>query len=354
MTQYFNKAIGPYLTFNKKSYLYFGGTNYLGLQTHFRFKRWLLKGVLKYGAHHGASRQSNIRISLFDKVEKIMAQQLRAPQAVLSSSGYLAGQMVAKQFLSKAYQCIYLPHTHSALKIDPDVSETAHIALNNKIKEAVSANKKPVLFLDSIDFFGWHYPEFEPLKKLELSDCILVVDDSHALGICGSEGEGSYTILKNIPSKELIVTASLGKGLGISGGVIICDEARAISIKSGATYGGASPASLAGLYTYLEAPEVYLKQLLKLKKNIRRFVKGLNDPDFFNHHAGHPAFGFQSPELTKGLEEAGFMLTNFPYPTEKDPLMSRIVISAGHKKKDIEALCKNLNILVTSIRPPKK
>ena len=73
MIRYFNKAIGPYLSFDKKSYLYFGGTGYLSLQTHYRFKRWLLKGVLKYGAHHGASRQSNIRISLFEKVEKVLA-----------------------------------------------------------------------------------------------------------------------------------------------------------------------------------------------------------------------------------------------------------------------------------------
>ena len=108
MIRYFNKAIGPYLSFDKKSYLYFGGTGYLSLQTHYRFKRWLLKGVLKYGAHHGASRQSNIRISLFEKVEKVLAQQFKAPRALLSSSGYLAGQMVAKQFLNDPYATLVM------------------------------------------------------------------------------------------------------------------------------------------------------------------------------------------------------------------------------------------------------
>lgn len=75
-------------------------------------------------------------------------------------------------------------------------------------------------------------------------------------------------------------------------------------------------------------------------------MKGLDCPEFFDNHLGHPAFGFQSPKLSKELKEAGFVVTNFPYPTEKDPIMSRIVISAGHKKKDIESLCKAINTLI--------
>ncbi|HAQ53928.1 MAG TPA: 8-amino-7-oxononanoate synthase [Flavobacteriaceae bacterium] len=350
MIRYFNKAIGPYLSFDKKSYLYFGGTGYLSLQTHYRFKRWLLKGVLKYGAHHGASRQSNIRISLFEKVEKVLAQQFKAPRALLSSSGYLAGQMVAKQFLNDPYATLYLPDTHSALKIDPNATETHYEGLDEKLKELLSLKKQPVIFLDSIDFKGRHYPEFSPLKTIDLSACILVVDDSHALGVCGLEGEGSYGILKQLNPKELIVTASLGKGMGISGGVVLCEDHRASAIIAGPTFGGASPAALAGLFAYLEAPEIYQKQLLKLHKNTKRFIKGLDSPEFFDNHLGHPAFGFQSPQLSKKLKEAGFVLTNFPYPTERDPMMSRIVISAGHKKKDIEGLCKALNTLIPNLK----
>ncbi|MDG1774370.1 MAG: aminotransferase class I/II-fold pyridoxal phosphate-dependent enzyme [Flavobacteriaceae bacterium] len=349
MIQYFNKAIGPYLSFNKKSYLYFGGTSYLSLQTHYRFKRWLLKGILKYGAHHGASRQSNIRISLFEKVEKVLAQQTKAPRALLSSSGYLAGQMVAKQFLNDPFVPIYLPGTHSALKIDPKAVETHYDNLETRLNELLELKKQAVIFLDSIDFKGKHYPEFQPLKSMDLSSCILVVDDSHALGICGLNGAGSYEILKQLKPRELIVTASMGKGMGISGGVVLCEDHRAKAITASATYGGASPASLAGLYAYLEAPEIYQKQLLKLHKNTKRFIKGLDYPEFFDHHLGHPAFGFQSAQLSKELKEAGFVLTNFPYPTEKDPIMSRIVISAGHKKKDIESLCKTLNTLIPSL-----
>ena len=87
-----------------------------------------------------------------------------------------------------------------------------------------------------------------------------------------------------------------------------------------------------------------------MHKNTKRFIKGLDSPEFFDNHLGHPAFGFQSPQLSKELKEAGFVLTNFPYPTERDPMMSRIVISAGHKKKDIEGLCKALNTLIPTLK----
>jgi 8-amino-7-oxononanoate synthase len=346
MIRYINKAVGREILTKKKTFIYFGGTSYLSLQTHFRFKRWLLKGVLKYGAHHGASRNSNIRISLFGKAEKILAKQAGAPAAIAVSSGYLAGQLVAKQFLSPAFQCLYLPHTHTALKIDPRVLETDYNTLEAQINKVLSLKKTPVVFLDSIDFFGKHFPEFTSLKSLDLSQCILVADDSHGLGITENEGGGSYSILNTMNAKELLVTASLGKGLGISGGVVFCDILRATTLKKSPTFGGASPAALAGLYAYNEAPEIYKKQLIKLHKNVNRFEKGVKKIDFFYHHLGHPAFSFQSPKISKGLEDAGFIITHFPYPTERDPMMSRIVITAGHKKKDIELLCKAVNTLL--------
>ena len=98
MIRYFNKAIGPYLSFDKKSYLYFGGTGYLSLQTHYRFKRWLLKGVLKYGAHHGASRQSNIRISLFEKVEKVLADYRKNASIPGFRKGAVPMSLIQKQY----------------------------------------------------------------------------------------------------------------------------------------------------------------------------------------------------------------------------------------------------------------
>ena len=346
MIRYLNKAVGREIFIKKKGFLYFGGTSYLSLQTHFRFKRWVLKGVLKYGVHHGASRKSNLRISLFNKVEKTLCKQAKAPASLLVSSGYLAGQITAKQFLSDTYTAIYLPHTHSALKINPQAEETAYNALENKITEAIAHKTTPLVYLDSIDFFGNHYPTFECLTSLDLKDCIVIVDDSHALGISSPDGCGSYHILSQIACKELIVTASLGKGLGVSGGVIFCDPKRLQSLKNSPSYGGASPPALAGLYAYHETPEIYQKQRAQLQKNIQRFIKGVHKIEFFNGHPGHPAFGFQSPEISRELENMGFLLTNFPYPTDKDPIMSRIVIAAGHKKKDIEALCKAINTLL--------
>ena len=346
MIRYLNKAIGREIQIKKKSHLYFGGTSYLSLQTHFRFKRWVLKGVLKYGIHHGASRHSNIRISLFNKTEKLLAKQAQSPAAVLVSSGYLAGQLVAKQFMGLPYGCVYLPHTHSALKVTPYAPETPYEKIAVTLEEIRKEKKQPVLFLDSVDFFGQHYPAFASLKKLDLKDCIVVVDDSHALGITGENGGGSYPVLANLECMELVVTSSLGKGLGVSGGVVLCHETRSKQLKKSPTFGGASPASLAGLYAYNEAPEIYQKQLRLLQKNIHRFTKGVQNLDFFHYHPSHPAFGFQSEPLSKGLETLGFVVTNFPYPTEKDPIMSRIVITAGHKKKDIEKLCKAINTLL--------
>ena len=48
---------GRSFTSNGVEYLYFGGTSYLGLQTHPDFLKGYAENILKYGSSHGASRK---------------------------------------------------------------------------------------------------------------------------------------------------------------------------------------------------------------------------------------------------------------------------------------------------------
>ncbi len=327
-----------------KTYSYFGGTNYLGLHHHFRFKKRMLKGVLKYGVHFGASRKSNVGLNIYNKSEKMLAELCGAKMSVTVSSGYLAGQLIASIFESKKYKCYYAPLTHPALegkkfKKYPDTKSLKEALVLNLEKKP---KKTPVIFLDTIDFAGLNYPNYEWLSELPLDGCIVVADDSHGIGITENRG-GSYAILKALNPKELIVCASLGKGFGIGAGVILGSKKRIESIKKLAFFNGASPASPGQLYTFTKSQEIYDKQYKKLQRNIKYFTKKVKNLATLTNHPGHPAFEFENESLHNALKENEIIVTEFRYPTDSDPLISRIVLNARHSKDDIDKLVAVVN-----------
>ena len=82
-------------------------------------------------------------------------------------------------------------------------------------------------------------------------------------------------------------------------------------------------------------------------KNYHLFLNTLEQPTFFDHMKRHPTFEFVNAALAKSLEEQGFIFTNFKYPDEHGPLVSRIVLSAYHKKEDVLQLANCVNTLLT-------
>lgn len=324
-----------------KEYLYFGGTSYLGLQTDANFQSIFIKNIKKYGTAYSASRKSNIRISIFDEVDAHLAEIAGSESCVTMSSGYLAGQWVCNYFSQPDYQLYYAPNTHSALFRNQQEIFQSWTELENAIQQ--HSNKTPVLFLDSIDFHGDNYPEYNFLKNLPLKDIILVVDDSHGIGITGENGGGSFKFLQSLATKELLVSCSLGKGFGIQAGAIFGSNNMINALKNTQFFGGASPATPAALATLRDASSLITTKRIQLAENLSLFLKNISNRSLFVYAEGHPTFNFQNEILAIFLEENGIIVTNFRYPTENDSLMSRIVLSASHTNEDILKLCTILN-----------
>lgn len=336
---------GREVSINGKSYLYFGGTSYLGLQTHNGFQDLFIKNIKKYGTNYGASRKSNIQLAVFDKAEKSLAHLVGSPSCITLSSGYLAGKLVSQHFENKTYKCFYGPNSHSALFQKGTVPFQNFKDLAEAIKafKASGQDKTPVVFADSIDAIEIAYPDFEGLAELPLKDTILVVDDSHGIGILGKAGGGSYTAIQKFSPSELLVCCSLGKGFGIQAGAIFGTKTRIGQLTKTDFFGGASPAAPSALATYFEGHAIYEGQRKVLKRNLELFFKLTHDTCRFHNVQDHPVFAFKNPELSAYLEVHGILTTNFKYPNNEGALMSRIVISAAHTEKDVQLLSEVLN-----------
>ena len=347
MAQYIDSFPGREIEIQGKKYLYFGGTAYLGLQTDVDFQNLFIENIRKYGTNYGASRKSNVRLTIFEKAEAYLARFVGAQACATVSSGYLAGQLVAQALTDKKHRYFYAPNTHSALYPVEAKPYTTFTSLNIALKEHIRChhNITPVVFIDAIDFSGCNYPDFTPLRMLPLNEIILVVDDSHGIGVVGENEGGVYRMLAQLPVKELLVCCSLGKGFGIQAGAIFGKKERMAQLMQTSFFGGASPAAPAALATLIEAEDIYAKKRLTLQSHIGHFTETLKNPNMFSYMVGHPAFSFSNIQLTEYLEHKGIMLTNFPYPDLHSQLMSRIVISAHHRKDDIDRLTALLNEL---------
>lgn len=317
----------------------------MGIQTLAEFQSLFTKKVEIYGTNYGASRLSNVQLEVYEKAEIILSQWVGSESCITMSSGYLAGQLVASFFVENKFNLFYAPKVHSSLQYGHAHIFEDYNALNNAVQNYLNKNREgtPVILLDTIDLSEDTYPNFLGLKSLPLETSIVIADDSHGVGLVGSDGNGCYKIINNLKPKELLVCCSLGKSLGLPTGAIFGSQPRIEELKATPFFSGASPASPASMAALVEAQPLYASQRRKLFRNMEKFRFAVKKIDAFESIEDYPVFVFKDAELTKFLFDRGICVTNFNYPAEKDSWQSRIVLSALHLENDILKLADLIN-----------
>lgn len=341
MNHYLEQGAGRKINTEKDEFLYFGGTSYLGLQYDAGFQHTLIENIKKYGTNFGASRKANIRLSVFGNFENYLAKKTGQKDSICISSGFLAGQMLVHYFSLKNYKQFCAPHTHPALIGNDSICCEDYSELKEKIEHDPDADK--VLFLDSIDFDGNNFPDFKWLEEIDLDNVILVIDDSHGLGLIGKDGFGLYSLLEKFSPKELILCGSLGKALATPCGIISGKKERIEDLRNLGFYGGGSPPSPAALQTLLDSEELVKDRIQKLRNHIQIFNSEVTSKFKVISLPDHPVFTYQDEALTEYLISENIITTNFHYPLPDSPLLSKIVLSAGHTSEDIQKLIKSIN-----------
>jgi 7-keto-8-aminopelargonate synthetase-like enzyme len=330
------------ITHNNQEYLYFGGTAYLGLQTLKEFQEIFIESIKKYGTNYGASRKANIQFSIYSEAESVLAKIIGAETCYTLSSGFLAGQSIL-QFLKKNdYTCFYAPNTHAALHATASKNADTFDELSKQITQ--SNHSKKALLLDAIDFSGNNYPDFKWLKQFPLDDLLVIVDDSHGLGIVGKNGSGAFSILQKKGVKNLLLCSSLGKGYGIQGGVIAGNKRIIYKLQEQDVFAASSPTPPAYLATFVNAQNIYKNQRGLVFERVHQFKKQIEkNLSHFSFMDDYPTFSFSDMALTKHLEHNNIIITNFKYPNENSNTVQRIVICARHTKENIIKLANTVN-----------
>ncbi|MDF2517016.1 MAG: 8-amino-7-oxononanoate synthase [Sphingobacterium sp.] len=340
-----DQPTGRSIYLDEKEYLFFGGTSYLGLATDKAYAELFIEGVQRYGINNGTSRNNNVQQAIFDQAEEYAAQRFGFDAGLLLSSGYLATQFVVKT-LSKEGELLYAPATHPSLWLDmnPDIggdfkSWSAHTV--DYINQ--SKTNSFVIVSNSLDNMKPEQYDFSIFDTIAANKQVtLVLDDSHGIGVLYDSGISLADrgfLRDNI---ELIVVASLAKGLATDAGLILASQKRIAQLKKSNFYTGASPSSPASLYAFVNGEHLYRRQFEKLQANIQYF--GSLAHGHLNATANFPVFSSADSGLYARLMEAGIVVSSFPYPLATDPLLNRIVVNAHHTLEDLERISHAIGI----------
>ncbi len=336
-----NQLPGRTVRINGKEYLHFAGTSYLGMATHPAFRE-LLKGALaRYGLNFGGSRRGNVRLEVYEAAEAHLAEFTGAPAALTVSSGSLAGQLLLRYLETQGRRLFCSPDLHPALRpAGSRAFEGAYADWTVWVREQLQEDPAPAyLLLNAIDPIYVRTYDFSWLRDLPHAQRhTLVVDDSHALGVRGERGEGSYSRLRELFGGALIVMSSLGKAFAIPGGCILGAGHLIQDLWASPYFGGASPTPPAYLAAFLEGWDLYGAQLEVLRKRLRQLQAGLADRPDFRMIADYPVVFAGDEGLADFLWERGVLVSCFRYPGAEDARITRVVVNGGHEGEDIRLL----------------
>ncbi|KDN56117.1 aminotransferase class I/II-fold pyridoxal phosphate-dependent enzyme [Flavobacterium seoulense] len=326
---------------DNEKYLYFGGTAYLGLPPNKKFQKILCKNIIQWGSAYGSSRNANIQLTAYEKGEKFLAEFIKSEAAITVSSGMLAGQLVINTLESETAIFYHFPDTHIA------ISKTASLPffINNQINPRLLDDKpeKIAILTDAVATNSVTPVALSALEQIsKYKEITLVIDESHSLGILGNNGCGifSNSNLSNI--KRKIMIASLGKAMGLSGGVIASDIDFIKKIKQNNIFTASAGMNPAFVKTFADAELLYLKQHQKLQENLKYIDSKLLPNNNILFDKNYPVIYPKIDNINAVLTSNKIIITNFKYTSEEDYL-NRIIITANHKKKDLDKIIKILN-----------
>lgn len=333
-------------------HLYFGGTAYLGMQSDPDFLAHHAAHTRHLGTHWGASRIGNVALPVYAAAEKALAAWLGSPACLTLSSGFLSARLLAEFFVGQGHPCLFSPNCHEALLFPGATREADWDRLGRALARYAAGNNQvlPVVFADATGGSLRPGPVWDLLEPLD-RNCILVVDDSHGLGITGPDGSGAWKPLQATGFRELILCGSLGKAMGITGGLIAGSATRLQALRKTSFFAGASPAPPAGLASLIQALDtgLYRQKLEQLREHMSYLWQRVRSVKPLHGQEGYPVMHFNNAALSGHLRRHRVLITEFQYPAEGgETSPSRIVVTAAHSREDIAYLADLLKAFESS------
>ncbi|MHB2094796.1 8-amino-7-oxononanoate synthase [Pantoea dispersa] len=345
------------ITLDGQRYRHFSSNDYLGLSQHPAVMAAWQQGVREAGVGAGASGHVTGYSRHHAQLEQQLASWLGYPRALLFISGFAANQAVIHLLAQKSDRIIADKLAHASLLDAASHSPAtlrrfAHNQPASLAKLLATRAEGGTLVVTEGVFSmdGDSAPLAELAAETRRAGGWLLVDDAHGIGVTGEQGRGSCW-QQQVKPELLVVT--FGKGFGVSGAALLCDDATADYVEQFSRHliysTAMPPAQCCALLAALQQIQQGDALRARLQQNIARFRAGAAQLPWqlmASDSAIQPLIVGENRTalaLSQRLAQAGCWVSAIRPPTvPPGTARLRITLTAAHHPEDIDALLEAL------------
>lgn len=208
------------------------GNDYLGLARHPRVVAGAVTAAQRYGAGAGASRLVTGTLTVHEELEESLAVFTGFPTALVLSTGYHANLAAVSALVDADTLIVSDAHVHASMIDACRLSRGAvQVVPHNDVGAverflAARSQARAVVLVETIySVLGDAAPVAELADVCARHDAVLVADEAHALGVCGSGGRGLLHAAGLTGEDHVVATLTLSKSLGSQGGAVLATAA---------------------------------------------------------------------------------------------------------------------------------
>ena len=350
--------MGPVATIGGREVIVLCSNDYLGLANHPDVVAAGIEGLASHGAGTASVRFICGTLDVHDRLERAVAGLVGTPAALSFVSCWNANEALFPTVTAPGDTIVSDALNHASI-IDA-VRQTRGVdrkiyAHNDMAElEAALASADPgglrwVVTDGVFSMEGDLAPLPEIVRLCRAHDAVVVVDDSHGIGVLGAAGRGTpehFGILGEVD----VVTGTLGKALGGAAGGFVAASERLIELlvqrARPSLFSNALPATVACSAT--RAIEILLaepERVGRLRRNATRLRTGLRGLGFECHDAESAIIPIVLGDAHKvetasaRLLELGVLVVGFSYPVVPEGRARlRVQASAALEERHLDAV----------------
>jgi glycine C-acetyltransferase len=352
-----DSAQGSHIISEQGNLLNFCANNYLGLANDKRIIDSAKQVLDDRGFGVASVRFICGTQDIHKKLEAEVSKFLGTDDTILFSSCFDANGGVFESLFDDRDAIISDELNHASIIDGIRLSKAARFRYKNRdmkdlercLEEAKDARQRIIVTDGVFSMDGYLAPLKEICDLAERYGAVVMVDDSHAVGLIGAGGKGTPE-LAGVSDRVDIYTGTFGKALGGAAGGYVSGRKEVIEIlrQKARPYlfsNSLAPAIVAGS---LEAIKIAgssegLKLREKLHNNAKRFRQGMSEAGFTLLEGEHPIIPVMlgdavvAANLAEAMFNNGVYVTAFSFPVvPKEKARIRVQLSASHSEQDID------------------
>ena len=340
---------------NGKEVINLSSNNYLGLANHPRLVQAAKEALDKWGVGAGAVRTIVGNMAIHEELEKKLADFKHVEAVLVFSSGFTANAGVIPAVVDKGDVIISDELNHASI-IDGCKLSKADIVryrhsdmadLENVINQVKDKYNTKLIITDGVFSMDGDIAKLPEIVALaEKHGCLTYVDDAHASGVLGSNGQGSAHHF-GLSGRVDIQIGTLSKAIGVVGGYVAGRK----NLIDWLNHRGRPFLFSTALPPSAAAACIEAVKLLSESRDLTNtmwdranyFKSGLNQLGFNTGKSETPITPVitgddrKAVELSRRLFEEGVFAQSIVFPTvSKEGARVRTIVTAAHSIKDLD------------------